>query len=262
MEAELGSFKSLENVRLKATYNMKIGERNIEPGETIAHFDKIQISNFNEIRNIVAARGGFGNRAHVFWETTKEIQFTFTQGVFSKTQFGLLTNAKILKAELDEPILITTTEKVETNEESRFYLSKEVYDELFVYDELTGEKYSPYYTNNSYIVANHPYTNLIITYRYVYNKGATIIHIGERLFNGFVELEGITRVKDDTSGLVTTGIIRIPKLKLMSGLSIRLGAQANPVVGNFQAVGVPVDSRYNSYVMEFDFLNNDIDSDM
>jgi hypothetical protein len=77
-----------------------------------------------------------------------------------------------------------------------------------------------------------------------------------------LELEGKTRVKDDTSGLVTTGIIKIPKLKLMSGLSMRLGAQANPVVGSFRAEGVPVDSRRNSYVMEMYFLDEDIDSDM
>ncbi|MBQ5473783.1 MAG: hypothetical protein IIT65_03600 [Lachnospiraceae bacterium] len=79
---------------------------------------------------------------------------------------------------------------------------------------------------------------------------------------GYLELEGKTRVKDDTSGLITTGIIKIPKLKLMSGLSMKLGAQAGPVVGTFEGVGVPVESRHNSYVMEFDFLNNDIDSDM
>ena len=47
----------------------------------------------------------------------------------------------------------------------------------------------------------------------------------------------------------------------MSDLSIRLGAQANPVVGNFKAIGVPVGSRGNSYVSEFYFLSNDIDSD-
>ena len=57
------------------------------------------------------------------------------------------------------------------------------------------------------------------------------------------------------------GIIEIPKLKLMSELSIRLGAQANPVVGSFAAVGVPTGTRGNSYVSEFYFLNNDIDSD-
>jgi len=75
-------------------------------------------------------------------------------------------------------------------------------------------------------------------------------------------LEGKTRVKDDTSGLITTGIIKIPKLKLMSGLSMRLGAQANPVVGSFNAECVPVDSRKSSSVIEFYFLNEDIDSDM
>ena len=106
------------------------------------------------------------------------------------------------------------------------------------------------------------YKDVIVTYRYNYLQGATVLKIGQQFTNGFLELEGKTRVKDDTSGLITTGIIKIPKLKLMSGLSIRLGTQANPVVGNFQAVGVPVESRYNSYVMEFDFLNNDIDSDM
>ena len=37
----LGSFKSLEDVHLKATYNMKIGNREFVEGETIALFDKI-----------------------------------------------------------------------------------------------------------------------------------------------------------------------------------------------------------------------------
>jgi len=48
----------------------------------------------------------------------------------------------------------------------------------------------------------------------------------------------------------------------MSGLSMKLGAQANPVVGTFEGVGVPVGSRSESYVATFSFLNDDIDSDM
>ena len=91
--------------------------------------------------------------------------------------------------------------------------------------------------------------------------GARQIQIGKRLFNGFVELEARTRVKDDITGQIVTGLFKIPKLKLMSDLSIRLGAQATPVVANFSAVGVPVSSRGNSSVAEFYILNNDIDSD-
>ena len=104
--------------------------------------------------------------------------------------------------------------------------------------------------------------DVIVNYRYNYTNGATVAKIGQPFLRGFLELEAQTRVKDDTTGLVTTGIIKIPKLKLMSGLSIKLGTQANPVVGTFQAVGVPVDERKSSYVMEIAFLNNDIDSDM
>ena len=241
---------------------MVIDGREFVEGETVAAFDKIQISSFNEIKEYVAARGGYGNRAHVFWETTRSMQFTFTQGVFSNLQFGILNNAKLLTVKDDEPLLITKTEEVETDEDGKFYLSKEVYDQLFVYNKLTGEKYHWYKFNDYYLIQDQVYTDLIVTYRYAYNNGGKIARIGTQLTNGFLELEGKTRVKDDTSGLITTGIIKIPKLKLMSGLSMRLGAQANPVVGTFQAEGVPVDSRRNSYVMEIYFLDSDIDSDM
>ena len=257
----LGSFKSLEDVHLKATYDMKIGNREFVEGETIALFDKIQISNLNEIKSLVTAHGGFDDRPHVFWEATKQLQFNFTQGVFSKIQFALLNNAKVFNLQEDEPLLVTTIEKTETTQEGYFTIEHSLAGQMFVYDANTGEKYQWRYYQNHYIIDAY-YTDIIIIYQYNYLNGGTILRIGQKFLNGFVSLEGKTKVKDDTSGQVTTGIIRIPKLKLMSGLSIRLGAQANPVVGNFSAVGVPVESRYNSYVMEIDFLNNDIDSDM
>ena len=86
--------------------------------------------------------------------------------------------------------------------------------------------------------------------------------IGQRLVNGFVELEGRTRVKDDVSGQVVTGIIKVPRMKLLSEMSIRLGEQANPVVGRFDALCVPVGSRGNTKVMDFILLGDDIDSDL
>lgn len=261
MFESLGSFKTLEEVHLKATYNMKIGDKEFEEGETIALFDKIQISNLTEFKDFVAATGGFDNRGHVFWERTQSLQLNFSQGVFSNTQFAILNNARVFNTQEGEPILVTTIEESESDQYGFFMPSKPLAGQMFVYDAETGQKYSWYAHQNKYI-ADLPNKDLVLIYQYDYTNGATVLRIGQKFLNGFVSLEGKTRVKDDTSGLVTTGIIRIPKLKLMSGLSIRLGAQANPVVGNFSAVGVPVESRYNSYVMEFDFLNNDIDSDM
>ena len=256
-----GSFKSFEDVHLKATYDMEANGIGFKKGETIALFDKIQISGLNEIRDYVVARGGFANRGHVFWETTREMNFTFSQGVFSRLQFGLLTNSNIIKIEEEEPILITKVEELESNSLGDIHTAEAPIDEMFVYNKETGERLSCSRIGD-FLHIETPYTNVVVSYRYNYMGGASIAKIGQQFLNGFVELEGKTRVKDDTSGLVTTGIIKIPKLKLMSGLSIRLGAQGNPVVGNFQAVGVPVGERYSSYVMELAFLNNDIDSDM
>lgn len=257
----LGSFKSLEEVHLKATYDIEANGIEFEKGETIALFDQIQISGLKEFKEYVAARGGFGNRGHVFWETTRELQLTFSQGVFSNLQFGLLNNAKVIHIEEDEPLLITKVEETESDDAGNIRPSFQPYGPVFVYNKNTGEKLHWFWLGDI-IRIDTPFTDVILNYQYNYTGGATVAKIGQQFINGFLELEGKTRVKDDTSGLITTGIIKIPKLKLMSGLSIRLGAQANPVVGNFQAVGVPVESRYNSYVMEIDFLNNDIDSDM
>lgn len=261
MYEDQGSFKSLEDVQLKTTYNVEVNGRTFEAGETIAVFDKIQVSGLREFKEYVTAHGGFDNRDYVFWETTQKLQLTFSQGVFSNLEFGLLNNAKVIKVSQHEPILVSKIEELESNELGNIYPSEEPVDQIFIYEKATGDKL-PFFRIGDFLRINKSYTDVVIFYRYNYLNGGSIARIGQQFLSGFLELEGKTRVKDDTSGLVTTGIIKIPKLKLMSGLSIQMGAQANPVVGNFSAVGVPVESRHNSYVMEFGFLNNDIDSDM
>ena len=261
IDASLGSFKTLEDVHLKATQDIEANGISFKEGETIALFKSIQIFGLQELRSYVAARGGFDNRAHVFWETTREVNFSFSQGVFSNLQFGILNNAKVIKVEEEEPLLITKVEELESSSSGYVYPKYDPWDQIFVYNKSTGQKYE-WGKIGTYLMIEDPFTDVIVSYRYNYTGGATVAKIGQQFTRGFLELEGKTRVKDDTSGLVTTGIVKIPKLKLMSGLSIRLGAQANPVVGNFSAVGVPVGSRDNSYVVEIDFLNNDIDSDM
>ena len=261
MDESLGSFKSLEQVHLKATQKVEADGKIFEPGETIAYFDKIQVAGLNEFREYVAARGGYDNRGLVYWETTKEMNLTFSQGVFSNLQFGLLNNAKVIKYNENEPLLITKMEELESDENGNIITTEEAVDQIFVYDKDTSEKLFWWKVGRDLKIEGS-YKDLIVKYRYNYTGGASVAQIGQRFLRTFVELEGKTRIKEDTSGLITTGIIKIPKLKLMSGLSMKLGSQANPVVGNFKAVCVPEGDRHSSYVAEFIFLNNDIDSDM
>lgn len=261
---EMFSFKEFEEVRLKATYNIEIGNRSIQPGETIAKFDKIFISGLSEVVDRVSANGGFDNRARVYWETTREQRLNFSQGVFSREQFALLSNSRMIENQSADPVEITAREELETNEEGKITLKNfpSNINLLFIYNKETGEKISDFTIEENAITIGTPFLEVIVDYTYDYTNGATIFRIGQKLLTGFVELEGRTRIKEDENGNVVTGLIKIPRLRLMSDLSIRLGTNANPVVANFAAVGVPVGSRGNTYVSEFYFLSDDIESDL
>ena len=134
------SFKELEQCYLKATYPIEIGNKTIEKGEVVAKFDKIQIAGLDEIKRWVSANGGFDNRPHVFWETTKEIDLSFSQGVFSKDQFALMTNSKLFEIEEDKPVLVTKMETLESDEENKIHLKENPVD-LFMRKKLERKFY-------------------------------------------------------------------------------------------------------------------------
>ena len=255
-------FKELYEVSLKTTYPIEISGRKIEVGETIAVFDKIQIGNFEEKKNFISANGGFDNRARVWWEETKEVRVNLTQGVFSKSHLALMTNAKYVENEGQSFVSINRREEVETNDEGKAIVKYPVSAPVFVYDKKTGQKLTDFtYTDNT-IITSLNYTEIIVDYYYNYDNKYSIFSFGRGLTNGYLSLEGKTRVKDDITGQITTGIIKIPKLKLLSNLSMRLGQDAVPLVGRLDAIAVPTGERGHKKVMELIFLNDDIDSDM
>lgn len=261
MENLMG-MKELYDVVLKATYPIEMGKRKIEEGEVILAFDNIQIAGLSEFKNYVSARGGFDNRELITWETTKELPLNFSQGIFSKSQLALLSNSKLINFEPNESaILINRREHHESDENGKIELKQVPVGKAFVYNEETGDKLE-YTLSDKEITISNPFTNVYVTYDSEYKNGGSVIKIGNRLFQGYLKLQAKTRLKEDTDGKTVTGIIEIPRLKLMSDLSIRLGRNVDPATVNFNAVGVPTGGRGASYVCNFYSLNDDIDSDM
>lgn len=255
------SFKELYGVKLKATYPIEIGNRKVEPGEIIVEFDNIMLSNFREIQSVVSANGGFDNRGLVFWDKTKEVQLSFTQGVFNKTQFALVSGAGLVE-KLPGSITITNRENLESDEDSQIELKEIPSGNLFVYDAESGQRIGYSIVENNILEINAPYKDVIVDYEYMYQKKADDLIIGQKNLKGYIQLEGRTKIKEDSAGIVRTGIIKIPKLKVVSDLSMRLGREATPVAGSFNAVALPDGERGNTKVMELLFLDDDIDSDM
>ena len=257
------SLSELYDVFIKTTYPIEINGENLSAGETLCVFDKIQISNFNEIKSYVSAHGGFGDADRVFWENTKEVNLTFSQGIFNHLQFALLCNARMIYQKNKTELLISKREFLESDENGTIILSNSPVNDLFLYNREDGKRITEYSVlEDKKIKINKPYLNVVVDYNFSYDDGAQHVMLGNRLIEGFLYLEGKTRVKDDISGKTRTGIIKIPRLKLMSDLSMRLGKNANPMVANFRAKALPSGNRENTTVMDILFLNDDIDSDM
>lgn len=261
MNNEFG-MRELYSVVFKATYPIEMGGINYAEGEVIAAFDKIMLGNFKELKKMVAAHGGVEDRFRVIWTTTKGIDLTFTQGIFSTKQFALMTNSKLSSINKNE-LNVAQRECIESDEDGIIKLSKTPASNwIFIYNEDTQEKITgAQMVSDTEIDISLPYTNVIVDYEYVYTDTAKIITIGQEALNGFVSCEGRTKVKDDITGQVKTGILRIPKLKLTSDLSITLGENAQPVVGTFSGLGLPIGPAYRGKAMEIYYLNDDIDSD-
>lgn len=255
------SFKELYNVVIKATYPIEMQGRVIEPGEVICVFDKIQIANFQEVVRLTTASGGYGNAAHIYWENVSHIPIDFVQGVFSKEQFALMTNAKLLAKPSGEDLIFTQREILETNDESKIVLKSSPLNPIFCYD-ADGVKITEYAVNDRELTFDTPYKKIVVDYQTSYAGNYSVLNFGQGLIDGYVSLQAKTRVKDDITGHTRTGLIKIPKLKILSNLSIRLGSNANPMVGLMRAHAIPEGRRSAGRAMELYILDNDIDSDM
>ena len=256
--------KELTDLTLKATYPIEMAGRKFEPGEVIARFDKIQLANFNEVTSRASANGGYDNRAHIIWEDPKEIQLSFTQGIFSARQFALLSNSRLVISKEEEGILVPEHFTGESDDMGRISLNKTNVSDVFVYDARTYEKIIPKSVDleNGEIVIDKKYCDVEVDFNYKYLNQVTSCILGQKLIQGYLQLEGKSRVKDDITGKTRTAILRIPRLKLVSDLTMRLGREATPVLANFNAIGLPTGEKGSKQIMEMLFLSDDIDADM
>lgn len=104
----------------------------------------------------------------------------------------------------------------------------------------------------------------MVDYTFNYDSEIKTIQVGNRLFNGFLRLDGKMSVKDEKSGEVSTAILEIPKIKLSSNLSLRLGKNCDEaVVSDFYFTGYPDENirREKQQVCQITFLDKELTGD-
>lgn len=264
--------KDLYDVTLKTTSNIEINGEPYEKNEPIISFDKIQIALLSEGKDRRTAQGGLGNQSLIFWEDTTEIDFQFSEGIISKPGIGILSNSQILRKN-NEPLILPCNEVLESDfEEGKYVLNTKRPLSGNVFVRRNGERFKDFTWENVGLKGKILLNNVkdeeegtlpqyVVYYDYEYDKGADICKIGQRAIKGFLSLTAKTRLKDDQSGKETTCFIEIPKIKLMSDLTMRLGSAVNPYVYGFNMTGFPVGERSSQYVCKITMLDRDIDCD-
>ena len=262
MDNEFG-LQELYSVQIKSTYPIEIKGKEIAAGEVIAAFDNILIANFQEIHKEVAAQGGYQNRKLVVWNRTEGVNLVFTQGIFSKTQLALMNNSRLIKLNENQRVRIAQRDELETDSEGKITLTHVPIDSwIFVYNKETGEKLTGLsMIDEKTLQTSLVYKDVIVDYEYGYDNGIDVSFIGEDIFEGYVTLEGRTRIKDDVTGKTHTAIIYIPKLKITSDFNLTLGQNAQPVVGKFTGTALSIGDKKQSRALEIYFLDEDIDRD-
>lgn len=262
MDNEFG-LQELYSVQIKSTYPIEVKGKEIAAGEVIAAFDKVQIANFQEIHKEVAAQGGYQNRKLVIWNRTEGVNLIFTRGIFSKTQLALMNNSHLIKLNENQRIRIAQRDELETDSEGKITLTHVPIDSwIFVYNKETGEKLTGLsMVDEKTLQTSLVYKDVIVDYEYGYDNGIDVSFIGEDIFEGYVTLEGRTRIKDDITGETHTAIIYIPKLKITSDFNLTLGQNAQPVVGKFSGTALSVGNEKQLRALEIYFLDEDIDRD-
>lgn len=263
--------KELYDISIKATNPMQFCGRIYEKGEPIVFLERAQFGVLNDTEIRIFARGGKENRRLVMWNTTQPIQMQIQQGVISKENLSALSNNYLVeKVKQSIPFHKRIAPDLVSDEE---YIKLKLpykpnnLTQLFLYDTDNNKiKKTDYFINENYdtlLVKNtedYRYINEFIVDSY-FDKEVDVLNIGKDALRGYFRLEAKTRLKDDIDGIEKTGIFIIPKMRIMSDLSIRLGDSIAPFIYGFTFEGEPVGSYGESRVCDLYFLDEDLDAD-
>lgn len=272
-----GGMKEMYDITLRLNSPIEIGKKKYDINEAVLSFASAQIAQFQESKSSVQARGGYHNPALVNWEIDKEASFALTNGVLSPTSWALLSNSKLNEPNIKSVQFYETLHTIE-DEKCCFVdlkyrpnncnielgaapkiegFKKGPHEEIklkplppsktkwvFCYDADTGQKIRDFEIYQNRIYFYEGYRNVMVDYTFTYEDKIKVIEVGNRLFNGFLRLNGKMSVKDENSGEVSTAILEMPKIRLSSNLSLRLGKSYDAsTVSDFYFTGYVDESR-------------------
>lgn len=262
---ELG-IKNLERVCIKTKNEVAFGQRLLEAGEPVLYFDNIQVSLLSENSHPIMARGGWRNEPRVIWEDRQELIFQFANGTINTTSFNLLLGAEML-SKVDDNIL-PFNEVIELDEHGHGILKFEPIEEdkehknfFFVYmlNNIQRRVFPKIAGKTLDFGADFAYASVMCDYYFYYKKDIITYSMNRERFSNLYILEATFQMKDENEGLIRTGFLRMPKVRILSNINLRMGERADPMVSTFRIIAQPESKEEREDVVcEIQYLDEDI----
>ena len=289
--------KELYDVSIRLNNPVEIGKRKYDINEAILTFKTVEISTASESKRTVMAHGGYNDNPLIYWEVDKEMDFSITHGVLSPTSWAVLSNSQIKNPQFKS---VSYNETVEAIEDEKYcyielkYIPNAIdgiigaqpnpnFEPLpmgrrpelmlkplppsktkwiFCYDVETGLPIKQFQIYGNKLFFQQSFRKVMVDYTFTYEDKIKVLEVGDRLFEGFLRLDGKMSVKDEISGEVTTAILELPKIKLSSSLSMRLGKNyESSTVSDFYITGYPEENKKNGSVARITFLDKELTGD-
>lgn len=297
MEEFLG-MKEMYDVNIRLNSPLQVGGRVYDVNETLLSFSKVEIAQISENKTRRSATGGYNNNLLIDWETDREAVFAIKHGILSPVAWAALSNSKIKK---DNKKSVQFQERVRTVEEDNCWTCKLTYvpnamdrmglqgnpeneplpmgrrewlplkplppskDKfIFCYDCETGQRIMKFDIVGNLIIFKAEHNEVMIDYTFDYNNPTVNLEVGNRLFNGFLNLSGKITAKDYLTGEPKTAILEIPRLKMRSSLGIQLGQSLDcATVSDFTFIGYPGEGRLDEQqqICSLTFLDTELTGD-
>lgn len=296
MNDNFTGIKELYDVNLRLTQPLDIGGQKFNINEAILSFKTAEIAQIQEQKRHIEARGGYNNNLLIDWEIDKEMNFGMSHGVLSPRSWAILSNSQIKNPQFKS---VGITEELHIIEDEKYsyvqlkYLPnccdikmgaqpnpefeplpmgrrKELMLKplppsktkwIFCYDMETGAAIKDFQIYYDKLFFQKSYREVLVDYTFTYEDKIKVLEVGNRLLNGFLRLDGKMSVKDEKSGEVTTAILEMPRIKLSSSLSMRLGKNYDAsTVSDFYFVGYPAEEKKGT-IAKITFLDKELTGD-
>lgn len=295
----LVGMKEMYDINIRLNQPLEIGGRKYDINETILSFERADLAQVQENKEHKQARGGYNNNLLINWEIDKEVSFAITHGILSPSTWAILSNSKLNKKDAqsvpykeqldvieDDNCWFVNLKYIPNATEGKWGLQGNPENEqmpmgrrewlplkplppakdkfIFCYDMETGNRIMKFEIYGNRVIFKGEHRKVMVDYTFDYVDKIIQLDVGNRLFNGFLNLTAKTTVKDYFTGEPRTAILEIPRLRLASTIAMKLGTSYdNPVVSDFFFVGYPQEGQQaemNS-VCKLTFLSKELTGD-